>query len=273
MRWLRFILSHSIFISICSVALVVQAFILYDQPVNISACALLFFLTLGSYNFYWLLSKVSFSGCRNLISHASNILLGVVALSGSLIILVFHPEYIRHLVIPVLLTILYSLPLWPVAFFQKLRKVGFMKTILLATAWSWNTLFLPLQILPGEINSSIMILFGARFFFMLMLCLIFDSRDAKIDEIHSLSSLATQLSHRQLSLFFMLTFLCFITMGFLFRIRNEEVEQVWAFAITGILTWVTYRMSLKPRSYYFYYFLVDGLMLISAIATIMASIL
>ena len=128
MRWLRFILSHSIFISFCASALGAQAFILYREQINFSACILLFFLTLGSYNLYWILSKLSF-GRRSVILKGSyaNIFLGLISVVGAAFILWEHPSFVPHLVIPVTLTIAYSLPLWTGKIFENLRKAGFMK--------------------------------------------------------------------------------------------------------------------------------------------------
>lgn len=274
MRWLKFILSHSIFVSFCAGALAIQAFILSNSEIDISACLLLFFLTLGSYNMYWMLSRLSIANRSNIMADSyGNVLLGLISGAGTLIILLADSSFLPHLPIPVLLTILYSIPLWPGKKFIKLRRVGYVKTVLLALAWTYNTLFFPLKIHFFSAGPELWILFGARFFFMLMLCLIFDSRDARVDKLRSISSLATKLKPQQLSVFFILTFALFICMGFLFRFMNGELSQVIAFTVTGILTWYVYKLSLVRRGYYFYYFFVDGLMMFSAVATILASIL
>jgi hypothetical protein len=42
------------------------------------------------------------------------------------------------------------------------------------------------------------------------------------------------------------------------------------FLLTGGIAFFVYRLSLKPQGYIFYYFLVDGLMLISAAGTLIA---
>jgi hypothetical protein len=40
----------------------------------------------------------------------------------------------------------------------------------------------------------------------------------------------------------------------------------------GALTYIIYLLALKTRGYYFYYFLVDGLMILSALSLYMATI-
>jgi hypothetical protein len=60
--------------------------------------------------------------------------------------------------------------------------------------------------------------------------------------------------------------------GFLLRFNFSTTPQVVAFFITGLIVLFVYRMSLKQQGYIFYYFIVDGLMLFSAVATYVASI-
>jgi hypothetical protein len=107
---------------------------------------------------------------------------------------------------------------------------------------------------------------------MLMLCIIFDSRDSRVDKIRSLRSLATDVSKEALSRIMVIVFALFIGTGFLLRYYFNDTAQVIAFFITGLMTMLVYRQSLKSRGYLFYYFLVDGLMLFSAVATFVASI-
>src|SRR6186997_2101526 len=61
MKWLQFILSHSIFVAICAVALSFQTTQLLQLHINPFIYGFIFFATLCSYNFYWILSKLSFA--------------------------------------------------------------------------------------------------------------------------------------------------------------------------------------------------------------------
>ena len=61
MKWLHFILSHSIFIAVCAVALAFQTAQLLKLDINLFVYGFIFFATLCSYNFYWILSKLSFA--------------------------------------------------------------------------------------------------------------------------------------------------------------------------------------------------------------------
>ncbi len=107
---------------------------------------------------------------------------------------------------------------------------------------------------------------------MLMLCIIFDSRDIHVDKMHALRSLATDVSSRTLQIMMAIIFSLYLLTGFFLRCYFDNREQEIAFLITGLATLTVYRLSLKKQGYFFYYFIVDGLMLFSALATFVASI-
>jgi 4-hydroxybenzoate polyprenyltransferase len=276
MKWLQFILSHSIFISFCAVALCYQTFHLLHIPVNYFVYGLVFFATLSSYNAYWLISKYHFSRDNSLavffVRNFSNVFFFIIAAVGLLYCLYFLPEAIPTVLIAVLLTFVYSIPLWPVKKLAFTRKAGFLKTVLLAFTWTYVTVIIPAQQAVFISNLSEGLLFAARFLFMLMLCVIFDSRDINVDKIHSLRSLATDVSRKSLLWIMALVFILYLAAGFLLRYYFNDNAQITAFLITGLLTLFVYRLSLKKQGYFFYYFLVDGLMLFSALATFVASI-
>lgn len=276
MRWLHFILSHSIFISLCAVALCYQAFELLHIPINYFVFAVIFFSTLCSYNFYWLISKYYFKGnistAAFIAKHFSNVFFFATAGSATLYFLWFIPAILPHMLVATTMTLLYSVPLWPVKKLHFTRKAGFLKTVMLALTWTYVTVKIPAASAVATSDLSISLLFVARFLFMLMLCIIFDSRDINVDKIHALRSLATDVSTGTLRNIMLIVFALYVATGFLLRYFFDDISQVIAFFITGVLTLVVYKLSLKKQDYYFYYFLVDGLMLFSALATFMASI-
>lgn len=276
MKWIQFILSHSIFISICAAALCYQTFQLLHIPFNYFIYGLIFFATLCSYNFYWLISKYHFNTGNDprdfLLKHFSNVFIFLVAASGLVVCLYFLPATAPVVLIAVFLTLLYSIPLWPVKKLAFTRKAGFLKTVLLAFTWAYVTVMIPVQQAFSISSLSIGLLFTARFLFMLMLCIIFDSRDINVDKIHSLSSLATDVSRKTLQVIMAIVFVLYLVTGFLLRYYFNNNAQIIAFFITGLLTLFVYRLSLRQQGYFFYYFLVDGLMLFSSAATYVASI-
>lgn len=277
MKWLKFILSHSIFIAVCAAALSFQTYSLLQQESGYFIYGFMFFATLSSYNFYWLVSKYSFSKGMDLPlfakKNASYLILFIIAGIGVCwCLLHLNSRYYFPVAVGVMLTVLYSVPLWPFKFVSVFKKTGILKPVLLSATWAWVTVIVPAYPLMAAWPLPVLMLLTARFFFMLMLCIIFDMRDMMIDQVHGLHSLATDVSRRSLSLIMYIVFACYIIAGFFVRIYFHEPAQEVAFVLSGIAVWVVYRLSLKPRGYFFYYFLVDGLMLFSPLATYIASI-
>ncbi|MFZ1527725.1 MAG: hypothetical protein WAT19_03180 [Ferruginibacter sp.] len=277
MRWLHFILSHSIFIAFCGVAMCVQTVILLRLELNAWLLFFIFFSTLASYNFYWLISKYSFE--RNKISWKIFARKNIFSISLSLfsgLLMLFFLWFVRsiwvYVCISILLTLLYSLPLWPFAFALKARRAGFLKTVLLAFTWAFVTTVIPA--VPGlkDDVAAVLILLAARFFFFMMLALIFDMRDKEIDKIRNLRSLATDAAPKALRIAMYLLFILYMAAGLFVRIHFDDGAQVAAFFITGLLVWFVYQLSLRKRGYFFYYFVVDGLMLFSLLASLLATV-
>src|SRR5688500_14782781 len=112
MRWLHFILSHSIFIAGCALALCYQTFVLLKLPHDLFVYALVFFSTLCSYNFYWLLSKFSFSSRKFsttfLVNNITYIVIGIGAGIGMAYALYQLPGLLPYVLPAVGFTVLYS---------------------------------------------------------------------------------------------------------------------------------------------------------------------
>ncbi len=276
MRWLHFILSHSIFIAFCALALCYQTFTLLQVPHNVFVYALVFFSTLCSYNFYWLLSKFSFSDRKLSAAFVRNnrtyILLGIIAGLGMAYALYFLPAVLVYVLPAAAFTILYSLPLWPFSWAAALRRAGVFKTLLLAFTWAYVTVIIPAIPELHSDTSAVMALLVARFFFVGMLCAIFDRRDAAVDKIRGLHSLATAAGKRSLALIMIISFVIYMASGIFVRLQFTDNAQMIAFIITGLAVALVYRLSLQKQGYLFYYFVVDGMMLFSAAATFIATL-
>ena len=276
MRFLHFILSHSFFIACCAAGLCYQTNALLHIPQNVDIYGLIFFSTLCGYNFYWLLSKFYFSDRKLngtfLRKHLTFFSVFFTATAGTLYFFLKLQPLLPFIACAVLLTLLYSLPLWPFSFSKRLQKAGFFKTTLLSLTWAFITTALPsaghqMAVMP------LAALFFARFFFMLMLCIIFDMRDVSVDKLHGLHSLATDLSKKKLSITIGVVMVFYLISGLFVRYYFHDDGQLIAFGITGLIVWLVYKRSLKPQGYIFYYFLVDGLMLVSAGATLIGTLL
>jgi len=276
MKWLSFIFSHSIFVSLCSVALCYQTVLLLGYNGNVYLYLLVFFSTLASYNMYWMLSRWRFgTGVHKtaLKEGWSNLIMLILASAGIVVSFLFIPRVWIWLSGSVLFTLLYSLPLWPVKIPFRLKEFGFLKTSLLALAWAYTTVFVPAGLADAEFDIRVWMIFLTRFLFMLMLCIMFDSRDAQIDRIHSLKTLATDLTPSAIKILMLITFTLYMVVGLIFRSVFNDMPQTIAFLAVGMVTFLVYLRSLKEKGYFFYYFMVDGLMLFSSLLAYLATIL
>ncbi len=276
MRFLHFILSHSIFIALCAVGLCYQTSLLLHVAHSSFIYLFVFFSTICSYNFYWLLCKWYFDATKLAVTffkrHLSFFIIFLVALLGVCYSLFHILLLIPYVFLGMFFTLLYSLPLWPFAFSKKLQRLGFFKTVLLAFTWTYVTTILPAMSLLVNDFFTIVLLFAARFFFMLLLCIIFDKRDVTVDKTHGLHSLATDTHSDKLNVIVNIVFVAYFIMGLVLRYQFNDKPQMFAFLITGGFVWFVYTLSRKKQGYLFYYFLVDGLMLISAVGSYLASL-
>ncbi|MGC4104215.1 UbiA prenyltransferase family protein [Ferruginibacter sp.] len=275
MKWLHFILSHSIFIAICAVALCYQTGLLLHIELPVYLYGFIFFSTLCSYNFYWLVSGYSFSSksADNFFKrYYTNIIVFTLAGAGMLFCLPHIPVFLPAIAGGLVLTLLYALPLLPFKIFHIARRAGLLKTFVLAFTWAYVTVFIPYQQVHAGNFAAFVVLFNNRFLFMLMLCIIFDARDTNVDKIRGLQSLTTLLKPSTVRYIMISIFIIYLVNGSLLRIYYNEPMQVIALLVTGTVTAIVYFFSLQKQGYFFYYFLVDGLMLFSAIASYVASI-
>ncbi|MBK6634660.1 MAG: hypothetical protein IPG38_10380 [Chitinophagaceae bacterium] len=129
MKWFYFILSHSIFVSICAVAMAFQTAHLLDLRVNGFMYGFIFFATLCSYNFYWILSKFSFAGVSQipglLKKETTGLVILLTAAAGTAYCQYRSSLPAGFILTAILLTVLYSIPLLPVKFLQFTRRAGF----------------------------------------------------------------------------------------------------------------------------------------------------
>ncbi len=270
-RLFYFILSHSIFIALCASALSFQTGLLTGISTNPYLLSFIFFGTLGGYNAYWLISRFSFSSSKSLrlLISSSRISLFVIilALVGMLLCYLQLNLFFSSLTIVVILFIFYLLPILPFKNLDWIKRFGFLKTVLLAFTWTVITTLIPLQVPIWKMEPLVTLLFIHRFLFMMLLCIIFDRRDAAIDKIRGLQSMATFLNPLKLHFLFGFIFIGYLIVNYFMRFYGIGIANFISLSLIGLITLIVYFFSLQKRGYLFYYFGVDGLMFFSAILT------
>ena len=234
-----------------------------------------FFATICSYNFHYIMGSVyaeqKFS-MPLLYRQYRRVLFMVVGGVGAwLFFSAIHVKPINA-AIAFMLTLTYSIPLVPLKQLNFTRRAGFLKTLLLAFTWMFVTAYMPLSRFNIQFTAAGWLMLISRFLFMLMLCILFDNRDKLIDRKYGLHSLSTDLPPKLMKrLIYVLFALLFIT-NFLFNQHGITNWQIAALQVTGLITMVFFIYSNKKQGYYFYYFGVDGLMILSALLTTVVSI-
>jgi len=275
MRVIHFIFSRSIFVSLCAAFLTIQSFVLLDIRIDSAVVLLVFFATLLFYNFYGILIKWQQDILQkkniSLQKYGSNFILFILSIVFVFDALIKTPQLIKFLFIPTIASILYALLMLNNGRFLIIKKIAFLKTILLAFTWAYSTVIIP-AVNELDIYSEMVIpIFLIRFVFMLMIGIIFDYRDIEKDQQFGLSILPAVFNKPQLIGLMLGLLIINSTLIWLMPSKTTDIHR-FILILSTALCFLMFILSLKKRNYYFYYFLVDGLMLISAIASIIATL-
>ena len=166
------------------------------------------------------------------------------------------------------LTFIYSAPKIGHPFFIQLRKIAIGKTIFLALAWAHITSLLPLLITTKDNRTAHIWYVANRFFFIYSICIVFDRRDVEKDREAGIKSLITFFSTKGIDVYFGLR----IVNAFITSVITIEWFSLDRLCLLFLpLLWVcSMRHRRKAGSDYLYYFLLDGLMALSAPILILA---
>jgi hypothetical protein len=111
----------------------------------------IFFFTLASYSIHWFLTveKTEITAQRTVWlskNKKNHFIFFVLSATGSFIFLIFELQNFKWMLPAIFLTLLYSAPKIPLSSFGNLKSQIRGKTIVLAFAWTYVTVALPLLI-------------------------------------------------------------------------------------------------------------------------------
>lgn len=263
----------SIYVSFCAVLMVWQTNTLFNiRDINYDFYIFVFFATICSYNFHWYLTPADYSASERILWSARHktLQLALVAAGGVGAAISFW--HLRAHWLPLggaaILTFLYSAPKVPHPAFMWLRKVAIGKTLFLTAVWTYVTTLLPAFIAGEAITASLLYFTLHRFFLVYAICILFDYRDLDADKKEGIRSLITYLSKPNLIRLYYLSLL--LSAGFAFTMQ----WPVMLFLLTPVLiTTLITRYTLQTRSDIFYYFILDGMVMLSALLHLMFSLL
>jgi len=263
----------SLFIACCALLMGYQTAVLFDLGFPLPLAVFVFSGTVCSYNFHWFLmpsvqvatTKLSWNQ-RNRKLHLVLALCGLVAAIISAWQLRQHWLALLFVALP---TFLYSAPMIPHPLFTWLRKIAIGKTIYLAAVWTLVTAWLPIVTQNAGDETSCWLFCINRFFFIYAICILFDYRDVEWDRRAGIRSLITYLDDRSIHLLFWCS-MSISTVMLLLLAAYLELVMLALLALPLLILALLYRRARTDFSDYLYYFILDGLMMLSAPLVVLA---
>jgi 4-hydroxybenzoate polyprenyltransferase len=169
--------------------------------------------------------------------------------------------------VPVILTFLYSAPKIPYTPFHLLQKVAIGKTIFLAFVWMYVTTLLPVQLHRGPITTPSILFCSSRFFLIYAICILFDYRDRENDRRQGIKSMITFFDEAGINRLFYGSLVLFLLSTMAMLYWNFPMVVLLCLLIPGLIVLFLYKQAKRNFSDYLYYFVLDGLMMFSAIFT------
>jgi 4-hydroxybenzoate polyprenyltransferase len=272
LRAFNYFIFTSVFIAGCAMMMVLQTHDLLSLHLNLKAyLSFVFFATLSSYNFHWYLTPdISSENARVRWTQQHKklhlALCGVGAIGAGWIFLQFiHQWY--WLLGAVVLTFLYSAPKLPVGPFYALKKIAIGKTLFLSFVWTYVTTILPIAFDHQSWNQAALLFILSRFFLIYAICIIFDYRDRDYDRKEGIRSMITWFSEQAVNRLFYFTIVLFIISTAALYYYGFSLLTICCLLSTLLFLLPLYPVAKKNFSDYLYYFVLDGLMMFSAILT------
>jgi 4-hydroxybenzoate polyprenyltransferase len=272
---LDFLLFSNLFIACCAVAQGLVTYYLLKLPPDNYVLAFVFFSTLIVYNLSMLLAKPKepqkspFKRVRWIFSHHRLIIsITLIAVLCIIPLALLYLSIQAKLLMSFLgvLAIAYNFPFLSVNHKKiGLRNLPGIKLFLIAFVWSVSCVLLP--IVELETNYGITISFGEtilliakRFLFICAITIPFDIRDLFQDKLYELKTIPVMLGEKKAWLFCqaLLGAYLILLVAFTKTINLDVVGIALTIFLTG---WLIFKSNLKKNEYYYFFFL-DGTMLL-----------
>jgi 4-hydroxybenzoate polyprenyltransferase len=279
-----FLLFSNIFMSLCAVTQGLVTFYLIQAKPVFPVIGLLFTSTLGVYNFCILLTKPQhpeqspYKRVRWFFSHY-RLMVTLTIVSLLSLIPLFFLMSMESRILLVFLSIIsfcYSLPLFSIGE-QKfgLRNIPGLKQFLITLVWTMSTVLLPvIEAQHFNLTNISMrdttLLIAKRFLFIAALTVPFDIRDLFDDRKSGLKTVPVVWGEKNAYLFCQFLLAGYIVLLFLFK-DNGFNHDFWALTITAVLTgWLIFKSKWEKNEYY-YFFYVDGVLILQYLVLLLFS--
>ncbi len=244
-----------------------------------------FFATICSYNFHWYLTPLSQLPSERIIwtfhNKNTHLILYFAGVIGSVFLFYKLRQHWLALSFSVILTFLYSAPKIPLPYFRFLKQVAIGKTIFLTTVWTYVTTILPIIISgqhyfndpkPHYFNHEMKWFAASRFFLVYAICILFDYRDRTDDQKEGIRTLVNYFDEGMVNRLFVFSLIAFGIFTLALLTAGLSLISLLILLFPGVLLSGIYQRSKHSQSDYLYYFVLDGLMMLSALVMAILSI-
>lgn len=131
--------------------------------------------------------------------------------------------------------------------------------------WTYVTTALPILIEGAQWDTDMFLFILGRFFLIYAICILFDYRDREDDKADGIRSMITYFNEKGINALFAASLILFTISTLLMMKYGYPASTIAIILIPGIIVAALYNYAKKNSSDYFYYFILDGLMMFSAL--------
>lgn len=280
--FLNFLLFSNLFIACCAMAQGALTYLLIGAPINLIVISLLGSSTLFLYNFSLFLSKPKnfavspYKRVQWFFLH-DKLITSISAISFFLVLLLAIQLSMNALVLFFcigLFAVSYNFPVLKVGGHRfGLRSIPGAKLFVIAGVWACSCVLLPIIELKSDSfavsRMDTFLLFSKRFLFILAITLPFDIRDIYQDRTFRLQTIPVLIGER--NALRLCQFLLIVYLLLLFFFAQNIDYKIWALVFTVFLTSFFIFSSKIKKSEYYYFFILDGTLVLQFLTVWMAN--
>ncbi|WP_111597739.1 UbiA prenyltransferase family protein [Chitinophaga skermanii] len=228
-----------------------------------------FFATLCSYNFHWYLTPANLDASHRIQwgigKRRLQLAFTAIGAIGSAYFILPLLQHWLPILGAIVLTFLYSAPKLPQTIFHHLRKIAVGKTLFLTFVWTYVTTVLPALIDGHAPVITTVLLSLHRFAFIYAICILFDWRDKVPDKAAGIRSLITYLDDKHLFQLYYLSLAVAGLAALCMLFFDVSIMVVLTFIVPCFVVGFLKGYAQRHTNDYVYYFLLDGLMMLSGL--------
>ncbi len=267
-NFFRNLVYSDLFIAFCALMMAWETQQVFSHPDSI-ILFFIFFSTLCSYSFHSLLNTIYPAATAR---HEWNIknkpVLITTFILSALLVFVYTWKLrndILYIGIGAVATFLYSAPNIPLKPFIFLRRIAFGKTIFLAGVWTYVTGVLPILMGRTGLSAGHYFFLGSRLFLVYAICILFDLKDRAEDSKKGIRALPTVLSEKSIRFIYFLSLSFSLTSSIMMYSSGIDLYVFIFMLVPMLLCLFIYNEAINRQDDLFYYIILDGMMMLSAL--------